>query len=134
MIDAAGYRKVIGTFATGVTVVTTEVDELQPDNTTVKKVTEKVIGQLGVVRIDPQDLVRSGGSRFTLVPGAGTTPVTLGEDATLQQGALEGTNVDIAQASTDLMSLSRVYTSSQQVFTAINDSLGLAVTEVGRVG
>jgi flavin reductase (DIM6/NTAB) family NADH-FMN oxidoreductase RutF len=26
MIDAAGYRKVIGTFATGVTVVTTEVD------------------------------------------------------------------------------------------------------------
>jgi flavin reductase (DIM6/NTAB) family NADH-FMN oxidoreductase RutF len=26
MIDAAGYRKVIGTFATGVTVITTEVD------------------------------------------------------------------------------------------------------------
>jgi flavin reductase (DIM6/NTAB) family NADH-FMN oxidoreductase RutF len=26
MIDAAGYRKVVGTFATGVTVVTTEVD------------------------------------------------------------------------------------------------------------
>ena len=26
MIDAAGYRKVIGTFATGVTVVTTEVE------------------------------------------------------------------------------------------------------------
>lgn len=98
------------------------------------EVTEEVIGQLAVVRIAPEDLVRSGGSRFTLVPGAGTQGVTLGEDAAIIQGALEETNVDLAHASTDLMSLARVYSSNQRVFAALNDSLQLAVRDIGRVG
>ena len=39
-----------------------------------------------------------------------------------------------AQSDADLMSLARVYTSNQQVFTALNDSLQLAVRDIGRVG
>ena len=105
-----------------------------PDNTVVVEVTETVIGQLAAVQIAPEDLVRAGGSRFTLVPDAGTTPITLGEDAVVIQGALEETNIDMARSSTDLMSLARVYTSNQQVFTALNESLQLAVRDIGRVG
>lgn len=119
---------------TGELLVTTRTEVEQPDNTLAIVVTEEVIGQLGVVRIAPEDLVRSGGSRFTLVPGAGTTPVTLGDDAVIVQGALEETNVDLAGASTDLMSLARVYTSNQQVYAALNDTLQLAVRDIGRVG
>ena len=114
--------------------VTTEIDVAQPDGTVAKKVTEEVIGKLAVVRIAPEALVRSGGSRFTLVPGAGTTAVTLGDEAVIVQGALEETNVDLARASTDLMSLARVYSSNQQVFSALNESLQLAVRDIGRVG
>jgi len=120
--------------STGELLVTTEIDVELADGTVAKQVTEEVIGQLAVVRIAAEDLVRSGGSRFTLVPGAGTEAVTLGEDATIVQGALEGTNVDLAGASTDLMSFARVYSSNQQVFTAINDTLQLAVRDIGRVG
>ena len=119
---------------TGELLVTTEVEVAQPDGTLVREVTEEVVGQLAVVRIAAEDLVRSGGSRFTLVPGAGTQPVTLGEEAVIVQGALEETNVDLAHASTDLMSLARVYSSNQQVFTALNDTLQLAVRDIGRVG
>lgn len=119
---------------TGELLVTTEVEVVQPDDTIAVEVTEEIVGQLAVVRIAAEDLVRSGGSRFTLVPGAGTTAINLGEDAVIVQGALEETNVDLAHASTDLMSLARVYTSNQQVFTALNDSLQLAVRDIGRVG
>ena len=118
----------------GELLVTTEVDVTQPDGTVAKEVTEVVIGKLAVVRIDAEDLVRSGGSRFTLVPGAGTTAVALGDDALIVQGALEQTNVDLASASTDLMSLARLYSSNQQVFSALNESLQLAVRDIGRVG
>ena len=118
----------------GELLVTTKVDVEQPDGTLATEVTEEVIGQLAVVRIAPEDLVRSGGSRFTLIPGAGTEPVALGDEAVIVQGALEETNVDLAHASTDLMSLARVYTSNQQVFTALNDTLQLAVRDIGRVG
>jgi flagellar basal-body rod protein FlgG len=119
---------------TGDILVTVSREVEQDDGTLAIEVTEEVVGQLAVVEIDPQALVRSGGSRFTLVPGAGTTPVTLGETAVLIQGSLEETNIDIAQASTDLMSLARAYQSSQQVFSALNDSLQLAVRDIGRVG
>ena len=34
----------------------------------------------------------------------------------------------------DLMSLARVYSSNQRVFAALNDSLQLAVRDIGRVG
>jgi flagellar basal-body rod protein FlgG len=119
---------------TGDILVTVSREVEQDDGTLAIEVTEEVVGQLAVVEIDPQALVRSGGSRFTLVPGAGTTPVALGETAVLIQGSLEETNIDIAQASTDLMSLARAYQSSQQVFSALNDSLQLAVRDIGRVG
>jgi flagellar basal-body rod protein FlgF len=139
VLDADGSPITIDTdnvriLPTGEILVTVENEVEQDDSTTAIEVTEQVVGQLGVVQIAPEDLVRSGGSRFTLVPGAGTTPVTLGDDAVLVQGALEETNVDIAQTSTDLMSLARVYTSNQKVFSALNDTLQLAVRDIGRVG
>lgn len=120
--------------ANGELLVTTQVLVNQPDGTVATEVTETVIGQLAVVQIAAEDLVRSGGSRFTLVPDAGTTPVVLGEDAVIVQGALEETNVDLGGSSTDLMSLARVYSSNQQVFMAMNESLQLAVRDIGRVG
>ena len=60
--------------------------------------------------------------------------MALGDDALIVQGALEQTNVDLASASTDLMSLARLYSSNQQVFSALNESLQLAVRDIGRVG
>ena len=120
--------------ANGELLLTTEIDVEHPDGTVAKEVTEEIVGHLAVVKIAAEDLVRSGGSRFTLVPGAGTQAVELGEAATILQGSLEATNVDLASASTDLMSLARVYSANQRVFSALNDTLQLTVRDIGRVG
>ena len=119
---------------TGEILETVEQNVTLPDGTAAVQVTEVVIGQLNAVVLKQDDLVRAGGSRFTLAPGGTPTAAILGETTAFLQGSLEGTNIDVADASTQMMSLARSYQASQQVFTTLNENLQLAVREIGKVG
>ena len=98
------------------------------------KVTEVEVGRLSAVILQQEDLVRAGGSRFTLAPGGTAAAADLGTTTVFIQGSVEGTNVDIADTSTQMMSLARAYQASQHVFTTLNDTLQLAVRDIGKVG
>lgn len=56
----------------------------------------------------PGQLQPVGDSLFVATPGSGAVR-NAGADATLQQGALEGSNVDMASAMVDLMEAQRAY-------------------------
>ena len=119
---------------TGELMQTVAQDVTLPDGTVAVQWTETVVGQLGAVVLEKDDLVRSGGSRFTLAEGGVATAAALGDTTAFIQGALEGTNIDIADASTQMMSLARAYQTSQQVFMTLNENLQLAVRDIGKVG
>jgi len=53
---------------------------------------------------------------------------------TVQQGFLEQSNVDSLQTMTDMMSTYRMFETNQRVLRAYDESLGKAVTEIGRIG
>ena len=52
--------------------------------------------------------------------------------STIAQGELEGSNVDLVQTMTDVMSAMRVYETNQKVLQMEDQSLGHAVNDVGR--
>lgn len=52
----------------------------------------------------------------------------------VQQGQLEGSNVDVMQEMTRMMDSYRVFESNQRVLKAYDESMGKAVSEIGRIG
>lgn len=52
---------------------------------------------------------------------------------TVKQGYLEGSNVDIAREMVDMMEVSRSYETNQRMVKMLDESLGKAVNEVGRL-
>ncbi len=104
------------------------------DGSVVIDVTEEPLTRLQVVSIGAEDLVRAGSSQFTVAGGAVVTPVDFTQGATfVLQGNLEEANVNVGHAATQLYSIARTYTTSQRVFSTINETLESAVRDVGRV-
>ncbi len=104
------------------------------DGSTVNEVREQLVARLQVVNLNADDLIRAGASQFMVAPGTPVTPVDFSEGATfVLQGSLEEANVNVGQNATQLYSVARSYSSSQRVFSAINDTLALAVRDIGRV-
>jgi flagellar basal-body rod protein FlgF len=139
VLDAAGNTITVTSddvrmLPTGEILQTTSQTVTLPDGSQAIEVTETEVGRLSAVLLKQEDLVRAGGSRFDLAPGGTPTAADLGTTTVFIQGSLEGTNVDIADTSTQMMSLARAYQSSQQVFTTLNETLQLAVREIGKVG
>ena len=48
-------------------------------------------------------------------------------------GFLEGSNVDLVKQMTDMIEISRSYETHQRMASIINDTLGKAVNEIGKV-
>lgn len=69
-----------------------------------------------------------GDSRFT-VAGEGTQSATAG----VSQGFLEQSNVDLIQSMVDMLGAARSYALAQRVLQASDQSVSLAVNEVGKV-
>jgi flagellar basal-body rod protein FlgF len=109
------------------------VQVVQPDGSVLTQQDEVLAGTLQVVTVPREALVRAGESRFTLAPGAAAVPAVLGETAVVVQGALEESNVEVAQVASQLMTLARHFEASQRVFSTIDRTLESAVTEIGRV-
>lgn len=139
VLDAAGQPITVTSddvrmLVTGEILQTVAEDVTLPDGSQAIKVTEVEVGRLSAMVLKQEDLVRAGGSRFTLAPGGTPTAADLGTGTVFIQGAVEGTNIDIADTSTQMMSLARAYQASQHVFTTLNDTLQLAVRDIGKVG
>jgi len=90
---------------------------------------------LFVARIeDPNRLIRIGNGNFRL-PEGDDLPGAIGaeDEVELVQGYVEQSNVDPVQAMVDLMAAQRAYETNQRLVQYYDQSLGKAVTEVGRV-
>jgi flagellar basal-body rod protein FlgG len=74
---------------------------------------KQALGRIQVVTVPaPDQLQPVGDSEFTVTAGSGATRPATG--AALQQGALEGSNVDIATAMGDMINAERSYQMSSQ--------------------
>jgi flagellar basal-body rod protein FlgG len=74
---------------------------------------KQTLGRIQVVTVPaPDQLQPVGDSEFTVTAGSGATRPATG--AALQQGALEGSNVDIATAMGDMINAERSYQMSSQ--------------------
>ena len=55
------------------------------------------------------------------------------DSSVVKQGALEGSNMDVVDVMTELITISRSYESSQRVFQQLDETLSKTVNEVGTV-
>ncbi|GAB3789478.1 flagellar hook-basal body protein [Virgibacillus kimchii] len=77
-----------------------------------------------------QELVKEGDDLFSGDAGA----VPAGTAYSVQQGFLEQSNVDAMQSMTQMMESYRMFETNQRVLRAYDESLGKAVSEIGRLG
>jgi flagellar basal-body rod protein FlgG len=54
-------------------------------------------------------------------------------DVRVMQGFLEGSNVDIAREMVDMMTVYRVYETNQRMLTMVDETVGKAVNDIGRL-
>ena len=103
-----------------------QVDE--QGNITVKNVS---VGKLKIVTFDDSAGLRSeGGNLYYNYNAKVVTPTT---PSTVKQGYLEASNVDITKEMVDMISVSRTYETNQKILKMLDESLGKAVNEVGRI-
>ena len=103
------------------------------DGTTSRENQEQLIASLQVVLVPLPALIRAGDSQFAVPDGTETTPADFTNGTTnIVQGTLEEANVGVNDTATDMFSLARVFSASQKVFSTINDTLQMAVHEIGR--
>ncbi|MEC5424493.1 flagellar hook-basal body protein [Virgibacillus sp. C22-A2] len=86
---------------------------------------------LGIAYTDnANDFVKEGNDLFNGEAGA----VPAGATFTVQQGFLEQSNVDSLQSMTQMMESYRMFETNQRVLKAYDESMGKAVSEIGRLG
>jgi flagellar basal-body rod protein FlgF len=93
----------------------------------------RLLTKLGIVEFpDPRKLV-AGGEGYFKNPDPKTNPAVRARDTQVQQGYLEGSNVDTISTMVTMMVQTRNYESDQKAIQSIDQTLGLAVNEVGKV-
>ncbi|MFD1363284.1 flagellar hook-basal body protein [Lentibacillus salinarum] len=86
---------------------------------------------LGIAYTDNvHDLAKEGDGLFNGEADA----VPAGATYTVQQGALEQSNVDAAESMTQMMEAYRLFETNQRVLKAYDESMGKAVSEIARLG
>ncbi|SEP74072.1 flagellar basal-body rod protein FlgG [Virgibacillus subterraneus] len=76
------------------------------------------------------DFAKEGNGLFNGEAGA----VPVGATFSVQQGALERSNVNALQSMTQMMESYRMFETNQRVLKAYDESMGKAVSEIGRLG
>jgi flagellar basal-body rod protein FlgF len=85
------------------------------------------IAKLAVTALDPTRLHKLGDNLYAGTVQKGTDP------GRVEQGFLEGSNVNSVKEMVDLISTMRSFEAGQKAVQAEDDSLGKAVNEVGRI-
>ncbi|SHG85113.1 flagellar hook-basal body protein [Ornithinibacillus halophilus] len=87
--------------------------------------------QLGIsYTANANDMEKEGNDLYNGNAG----PVPAGVNFTVQQGFLEGSNVDSMRSMTEMMESYRMFEMNQRVLRAYDESLDKAVNQVGRLG
>lgn len=90
--------------------------------------------QLLLSRIEnPNSLIREGNGNFRLAEGAGT-PVAVADIVEVRQGFIETSNVDVTQASIDMMAAARAYEANQKIIQYYDATLQKTANDIGRIG
>lgn len=91
------------------------------------------VGNLGIVEFEQKEfLIPRGSNLFENVNEGQNTPQASAESR-VKKGFLEGSNVNTVAQMVEMISKFRNYEASQKTLHAIDDTLGKAVNDVGRV-
>lgn len=132
-----GYY-VLGTDNQPITVPTNGELQVAADGTlnSIAGSTTTRVGQIKLVVPErPEGLVQKDNNLFGLVPGANVNDVlvdanTLGVNSpnrpSIRQGALEGSNVDVAKEMTDMLQVQRAYQLSARALSSSDAMMGMA--------
>lgn len=90
------------------------------------------VGQLRLVNFANTDNLRKDGNNlYTVVNNEAALPAN---NVSVRQGYLENSNVDTAREMVDMMEIYRSYEINQRIVRMTDETLGKAVSEIGRVG
>ena len=90
----------------------------------------QIVGTVGLVDVDNYDyLEKYGENLYNLLPGGNQ----IATDATIEQGALETSNVNVVNEMVSMITIQRAYEAGQKVITSIDGTLDRAVNNVGKV-
>ena len=91
---------------------------------------DQVIDRIGVVRFADNNYVsKYGENLYNLVPGG----QVLSSDASVEQGCLEASNVNVIDEMVDMITVARAYEAGQKVIQTEDSTLDKAVNSVGQV-
>jgi len=99
----------------------------------VRKGVSEDLGQLRVVRFDhPERLIKAGSNQFAAPEDAGLRPV--GDELAVEQGCLEGSGTNAAEAMVKMIEANRSYEANMQLLRVHDQILGRAVSDIARLG
>ena len=91
----------------------------------------QIVGNIGVLDIADYSFIQEyGENMYDLVEGG----QEIATDTALVQGALEKSNMNVVDEMVEMITVSRAYEANQKVIQAVDDTIGIAVTQVGKVG
>lgn len=89
------------------------------------------VANIGYVDVtDYNYLAKFGENMYDLVDGG----VIVNSNATIEQGVIESSNVNVVSEMVNMITISRAYQAGQKIINAIDETLDQAVNQVGRVG
>ncbi len=89
------------------------------------------VGTVGITDFENYDyLSHYGETMFEPVEGARTIPT----DAKVRSGFLENSNVNVVSEMVNMIAVQRQYDSNQKIITSYDESLDIAVNQLGRIG
>lgn len=90
----------------------------------------QLVGNIGVIDFEDYNyLEKYGENMYNLVDGGVRVPA----DTKVEQGVIEGSNVNVVSEMVDMITISRAYQAGQKVINSIDSTLDKAVNDVGRV-
>ena len=90
----------------------------------------QVVDRIGVVQFADNNFVsKYGENLYDLVPGG----QVIASDASVEQGCLEASNVNVIDEMVDMITVARAYEAGQKVIQTEDSTLDKAVNSVGQV-
>ena len=88
------------------------------------------VDSFDLVNFPDPSVLRKQGHNLNAAPAGAAQPAT---DFRIRQYMLESSNVEIAREMVDMMMVYRVYETNQRILTMIDETVGKAVNEIGRL-
>jgi len=91
---------------------------------------DQLVGNIGLVNFEDYNYIaKFGENMYDIVDGA----TLVASEATIDQGCLEASNVNVVSEMVNMITISRAYQAGQKVINAVDSTLDKAVNQVGRV-